>query len=162
MDKIYDLDIARNTIKKFCAYQERSQKQVRERLQKMGLIEDAINLLISECIQENYLNEERFARAFVRGKHKIKKWGRKRLELELKKHEVSDYVMRKAMSEIDDDSYDDQLQELAEKRWNSVTEPNRFKKGKKVVDYLLRRGYESSAVWEVVHSFINQSPESDE
>lgn len=157
--KVYDLDQARLVIKKYCAYQERSQRQVRERLQKMGLIEEAANLLISECIQENYLNEERFARAFVRGKHNIKKWGRKRLVLELKHHEISDYVLRAAMSELDDESYDEQLEELAQKRWNAVTEQNAYKKGKKVVDYLLRRGYESDAVWNVVHQLINRNGE---
>lgn len=162
MTKIYDLDIARNTIKKFCAYQERSQKQVRDRLKKMGLIDDAVDLLISECIQENYLNEERFAKAFVRGKHNIKGWGRKRLELELKRQEVSEYCMRKAMQELEDDAYDDKLESLALKKWNESKGANAFAKGKKVVDFLLRRGYESDKVWDVVRSIMDSSPQSDE
>lgn len=162
MTKVYDLDKARDVIRKFCAYQERSQKQVRERLRKMGLIDEAVDLLISEVIQENYLNEERFARAFVRGKHGIKGWGRKRLERELKHHEVSAYILRKAMEEIDEEAYDEKLETLASKKWEETKEPNRFNKGKKVVDFLIRRGYESDAVWEIVHGFINQSSEHDE
>lgn len=161
-NKIYDLDKAREVIRKYCAYQERSQKQVRQRLQKMGLIEEAVDLLISECIQDNFLNEERFAKAFVCGKYSIKGWGRKRLERELKMHEVSEYCMRKAMEQLDEDDYSEKLESLALKKWNQTHETNRFKKGKKVVDHLLRRGYESDAVWTLVRKFINQSPESDE
>ncbi|NVK04266.1 MAG: RecX family transcriptional regulator [Flavobacteriia bacterium] len=159
--KVYDLDKAREVIRKFCAYQERSQKQVRQRLQKMGLIEEAVDLLISECIQDNFLNEERFAKAFVRGKHSIKGWGRKRLERELKMNEVSEYCIRKAIEQLDDEAYSEKLEDLARKKWLQTKEPNRFKRGKKVVDHLLRRGYESDAVWTIVRDFINQSPEED-
>lgn len=159
--KIYDLDQARTAIQKFCAYQERSQRQVRERLKKMGLIDEAVDLLISECIQGNFLNEERFATAFVRGKYRIKGWGRKRLERELKHHEVSDYILRKAFAEIDDDAYDEQLETLARKKWNSVKDPNRFTKGRKVVDHMLRRGYESDAVWTLVRGWIDSAPDED-
>lgn len=122
----------------------------------MGLIEDAVDLLISECIQDNFLNEERFARAFVRGKHNIKGWGKQRLQRELKWHEVSDYVLRKAMEELDEDEYAERLEVLAQKKWDELKEPNRFKKGKKVVDFLLRKGYESEAVWSIVHGYINE------
>lgn len=160
--KVYDLDKAREVIRKYCAYQERSQKQVRQRLQKMGLIDEAVELLISECIQDNFLNEERFAMAFVRGKHSIKGWGRKRLERELKLHEVSPYCLRKALEQLDEEEYTERLEDLAQKKWNETKEVNRFKRGKKVVDYLLRRGYESEAVWTLVREYINQSPESDE
>lgn len=160
--KIYDLDKAREVIRKYCAYQERSQKQVRQRLQKMGLIEEAVELLLTECIQDNFLNEERFAMAFVRGKFNIKGWGRKRLERELKAHQVSDYCIRKALQQIDEEQYVDTLEELARKKWDSVREPNRFKRGKKVVDFLLRRGFESDAVWSMVHGFINRGSEHDE
>lgn len=160
--KIYDLNEAREVVRKYCAYQERSQRQVRDRLYKMGLKEEAVELLISECIQENFLNEERFARAFVRGKHSIKGWGRTRLERELKFHDVSEYVLRKAFSEIDDDAYDEKLHQLAQKRWNELKETNRFVRGKKTVDYLIRRGYESDSVWEIVHGYINGASGSDE
>lgn len=160
MTRIYDLNEAREAARKFCAYQERSQKQVRQRLEKMGLITEAVDLLISELIQDNYLSEERFARAFVRGKHRIKGWGRHRLERELRYHEISDYCLRKAMEEIDETSYEETLQSLAEKKWRETKESNQFKRGKKVVDFLLRRGYESEQVWEAVHGLINQSPES--
>lgn len=160
--KVYDLDKAREVIRKFCAYQERSQKQVRQRLQKMGLIEEAVDLLISECIQDNFLNEERFAKAFVRGKHSIKGWGRKRLERELKMNEVSEYCIRKAMEQLDDEAYSEKLEDLARKKWHQTKESNRFKRGKKVVDHLLRRGYESDAVWTIVREFINQSPEEED
>lgn len=160
--KIYNLDEARVVIRKFCAYQERSQKQVRDRLYKMGLISDAVELLISECIEENYLNEERFAMAFVRGKYKFKDWGRQRLERELKFQNVSDYCIRKAMAQLDDEDYDHQLKVLAQKKWDATKDANRFSKGKKVVNFLIRKGYESDKVWEEVRRIMDSSSEDDQ
>ncbi len=160
--KIYDLDEAREVVRKFCAYQERSQRQVRDRLYKMGLRSEAVELLLSECIQDNFLNEERFAKSFVRGKHNVKGWGRVRLIRELKHHDVSEYVLKKALDELDPEAYDNKLETLALKKWRETSETNRFKKGKKVVDFLLRRGYETDAAWSIVHRFINEGTESYE
>lgn len=154
--RVYDLDEARNIIRKYCAYQERSHKEARERLRKMGLKSESVDLLISEIIEENYLNEERFAMAFVRGKFNIKGWGRSRLERELKMHQVSAYVLNKAMQQIDEEVYADKLESTFEKKWAEVKEPNVFKKGKKVADYLIRRGFESDRVWTLIRERVNE------
>src|SRR5690606_19696103 len=104
--KIYDLEEARNRIKAFCTYRERSQREAREKLTSYGLIPPVVDELLVELIQENFLNEERFAKAFVRGKFYIKKWGRNKIKNELYRHELSTYVLNRALEEIEDGAYE--------------------------------------------------------
>ncbi len=103
--KIYDLNEAREKIRAYCLYRERSQKEVREKLLSYGLLPEITDELLTELIQERYLDEERFARAFVRGKYSIKRWGRIKIKQALYPHSLSEYVLRKAFEEIDPDKY---------------------------------------------------------
>ncbi len=149
--KIYDLDEAREKIQAFCAYQERSQRQVEEKLTSYGLAEEARGQLLVELIQQNFLNEERFARAFVRGRFRIKKWGKNKIRQQLKHHRISAYIMRKAFSEIDETLYLETVRIQAQKKWEATPDKNAFRKKGKVAQYLITRGYESPLVWEVLH-----------
>ncbi|MGJ8734348.1 MAG: regulatory protein RecX [Cellulophaga sp.] len=146
----YTIKEATKKLEQYCAYQERCHKEVTQKLKDMGMITDARDVIITHLIKENYLNEERFAQSFARGKFNIKKWGKNRIVNELKFRDISIYNIKTALKEIEDDKYTETLDALATKRANEVKETNVFKKRKKIADYLLYRGWESHLVYEKV------------
>ena len=115
------------------------------------MIPEAIEVIISELIQDNFLNEERFAKSFARGKFRIKKWGRLRIVRELKFRAISKYNIDTALKEIEEVAYLNTLDELARKRANAVKETNPFKRKKKIADYLFYRGWEPHLVYEKIN-----------
>jgi regulatory protein len=130
-------------IKYYCGYQERCQAEVKEKLYSMGLWKNDVEEIVSQLIVENYLNEERFARLFAGGKFRIKKWGRVKIKWELKQKKLSEYCIRQAMKEINDDAYRETLKKLADEKWKMMkTEKNSFIKNSKLQDYLVKKGYE--------------------
>lgn len=118
------------------------------------MIPEAIDNIMVHLIEHNFLNEERFAKTFVSGKFRIKKWGKNRLVRELKFREISKYSIDTALKEIDLDDYNHTLDELTKKRIAQVKESNIYKKKKKVADYLLYRGWESHLVYEKLNEYI--------
>ncbi|QRM88538.1 recombinase RecX [Lacinutrix sp. WUR7] len=152
--KTYSLDEAQKKLEFYCAYQERSHKEVVTKLKDMRMIPDAIDVIVVHLIQNNFLNEERFAKAFVRGKFRIKKWGKNRLKLELKRKDISKTIIDIALKEIDAADYLETFHALAEKKAETIKEPNSYKKKKKLADYLLYRGWESPLVYDVVNTLI--------
>ncbi len=150
----YTLDEATKKIESYCAYQDRCHKEVTQKLKDMGMIPIAINEIISHLIQENYLNEERFAKSYARGKFNIKKWGKKRITNELKQRDISKYNINTALKEIDEEDYINTLDLLVEKRIEAVKEKNAQKKRKKIADYLLYRGWESHLIYERITTII--------
>lgn len=154
MHKGYTVQEATHKLEQFCAYQERCHKEVEEKLRGMRMIPQAIDQIIVHLIEENYLNEERFAQSFARGKFNIKKWGKNRIVQELKMRRISPYNIKAALKEIDEDIYLETLQSLALKRLSQITETNRLKKRKKIADYLLYRGWESHLVYEKIQELL--------
>jgi len=152
--KTYTVAQAQNKLESYCAYQERCHKEVRQKLRDMKMIPEAIDVIMVHLIQHNFLNEERFAKAFVSGKFRIKKWGKNRLVRELKFREISKYSIDTALKEIDLDEYYKTLDDLVQKRIAQVKETNLYKKKKKVADYLLYRGWESHLVYEKMNEYI--------
>lgn len=133
----------------FCAYRDRSQKEVEDKLLEMRMIPEAREQIITKLMQENFLNEERFARSYVRGKFRIKKWGRHKIRQELKLREISSPIIKIALSEINDHEYRSTLYSLAEKKLALLSDTDKFKLQKKLTDHLLRKGYEASLVFDV-------------
>jgi regulatory protein len=137
--------------KLFCAYQERCHTETREKLFSFGLSRSEVESIVSQLIAEDYLNEERFATAYARGKFRMKHWGRIKIRHELKQKNVSDYCIRKAMKQIEEDEYIKVLARLAGDKLNELKdEKNEFIRRKKVLDYLLQKGYER----DLIFSFI--------
>jgi regulatory protein len=135
-------------MERYCAYQERCHFEVNNKLREMRMIPEAIDHIIGHLIQENYLNEERFARAFVRGKFRIKKWGRTRLINELKSRKISSYNIKAGLSEIDTDAYLNTFHDLAEKRWQQIKGTGKNLRKKKFADYMFYRGWETHLVYD--------------
>lgn len=145
---------ATQKIRHFCAYQERCHHEVREKLYGFGLHTPDVDAIISDLIQENYLNEERFAIQFAGGKFRVKQWGRVKIRFELKQKQVSEYCIKKALSSIDEDDYLKTLEQLAQNKLATLKkEKNLFIRKKKLRDHLQQKGYESAMVLEIVNRF---------
>ncbi|WP_298340401.1 regulatory protein RecX [uncultured Algibacter sp.] len=146
--KTYTVQEATRKLEHYCAYQERCHQEVRKKLESLHMIPDAIDVIIVHLLEHNFLNEERFAKTFVSGKFKIKAWGRRRLTYELKKKDISKVNINQALAEIDNTEYIEVFNDLAEKKSNLITETNIYKKKRKLIDYLLYRGWETHLVYE--------------
>ncbi|WP_299128562.1 regulatory protein RecX [uncultured Winogradskyella sp.] len=152
--KTYTVDEAQKILENYCAYQERCHKEVKTKLVQMRMIPQAIDHILAHLITHNYLNEQRFAEAFVRGKFRIKKWGKNRILRELKFRDISKYSIDVALKEIDLDDYYATLDALVKKRISQVKEKNSYKKKKKVADYLLYRGWESHLIYDKLNEYL--------
>jgi regulatory protein len=149
-------DKALMKIKHYCGYQERSHAEVKEKLYSFGLWKNDVETLISQLIEENYLNEERFAIHFAGGKFRMKQWGRVKIRYELKQKQVSEYCIRKALKEIDEKSYGETLQKLARQKLSALkSEKNIFIRKRKMQDFLLRKGFEMDLVNAIVKEFTS-------
>jgi regulatory protein len=120
----------------------------------MRMIPEAIDQIVVSLLEHNFLNEERFAKTYVSGKFRIKKWGRRRLTLELKKKGISKFNINQALNEINEDEYIGVFNALAENRLAYIKETNKLKKKKKLADYLLYRGWEPHLVYAKVNELI--------
>ena len=156
LHKTYSVDEAQKVLANYCVYQERCHKEVEEKLRKMQMIPQAQEKIILFLLKHDFLNEERFAKAFARGKFRIKKWGKQRIVRELKFKGISKYNLETALKEINEDDYINTFNDLALKRFNSIKETNKYKKNKKLVDYLLYRGWESHLVYEKANALIKK------
>lgn len=150
----FTVNEAKKKLEHYCAYQERCHKEVRQKLRDMHMIPEAIDVVIGHLLEHNFLNEERFAKTFVSGKFKIKKWGKRRLTLELKQKDISKYNINLALSTIGNDEYIDTFNALAEKKVKNIKESNILKKKKKLADYLLYRGWEPHLVFDKVNELV--------
>lgn len=129
-------------LRQYCAYQERSHSEVKQKLWDLGVWRSEHDEIISSLIEDDYLNEERFAKAFVGGKFRMKDWGRKKIYYALKEKGIGDYLIKKAMKEVDDEAYQKTLHELAEKKYALLKGEQYMVRKKKTIDYLLQKGYE--------------------
>jgi regulatory protein len=152
--KTYTVDEAQKKLEHYCAYQERCHKEVTQKLYDMKMIPEARDKIIVHLLQHNYLNEERFAQAFVRGKFRIKKWGKQRIRLELKRRDIGKTIITIALKEISDIDYYSTFHALAEKKVALIRDTNAQKKRKKLADYLFYRGWESHLVYDKIRELI--------
>jgi regulatory protein len=132
----------------YCAYQERCYKEVEEKLYSFAATSAEKEEILTYLIENNFINEERFAQSFVRGKHNYKFWGKNRIINELKYRNISSKIIEIALKEIPETTYLSNFHALAEKNWENITERKGPKKNKKFVDFLLRKGYETSLIYE--------------
>jgi len=136
----------------YCAYQERSHFEVREKLYSLGLHKNEVEDSLATLIEDNYLNEERFATQFAEGKFRMKQWGRVKIKYELKQKRISEYCIRKAIDSIDETQYLATLEKIAKKKWDSIpgVGVNQFVKMSKTTNYLLQRGFESTLAKQII------------
>ena len=138
------------SIKRFCAYQERAQQEVRDKLYEYGMSKDQVEEILSDLISENFLNEERFAIQFAGGHFRIKGWGKVKINHALKQKRVSAYNIKKALQSIDQDAYEKTLESLATKKWNSLKGERGLSKMAKTQAFLYQRGFEPQLIQPVL------------
>ncbi|WP_124978911.1 regulatory protein RecX [Nonlabens xiamenensis] len=151
----YTVEEATRSIERYCAYQERCHQEVVDKLKKMGMIDLAIEEIVPHLIHHGFLNEARYAEAFARGKFRIKKWGKQRISRELKTKGLTERNIKQGLLQISEEDYLATFISLSRKRMEQLTsETDKFKKRKKLADYLLYRGWESYLVYERVKELI--------
>ena len=141
----------KTAIYRYCNYQERSHQEVRDKLYELGAHTTEVNELIATLIEADMLNEERFAKAFVRGRFRLKYWGRIKIIQHLKQHRISAYLLGKALKEIDPGEYFSTATKLATRKWESLKgERDSFVRRGKVYKYMQQKGYESTVIKEII------------
>ncbi|UMB59973.1 RecX family transcriptional regulator [Lutibacter sp. A80] len=148
--KSYTVDEATKVLENYCAYQERCHKEVEQKLYDLNMISEAKDHIILHLLQHNYLNEERYAKSFVRGKFGIKKWGKIKIINQLKFKGISDYNIKSGLKEINESEYLETLQTIAEKKLPLIKETNPYKKSTKLATFLISKGFESELVFRIV------------
>ena len=147
--KTYTLEEARRRMEQFCAYRERCHQEVVGKLRSMGMIPEAVDTIVVGLIEGGFLSEERFAKAFARGKFRQKGWGKARIRRELKMRQVTEFLIMKALEEIELPEYLETFDAIAIKRWKQLADvSDRQKKLRKFVDYLLYRGWDVDMILE--------------
>jgi regulatory protein len=141
-------------IQDWCAYQERCQQEVRDKLYSYGLRTDDVENLISKLIADNYVNEERFARAYAGGKFRIKKWGKHKIKAGLRAKKISEYCMKKALEEINEKEYLATLRKILENKAGLLKEKNAIRKKYKLLNYAAAKGYEQGLIMEILNEDI--------
>ena len=155
MDKKYSLLEAKQKIEAFCAYQERCDQEVRKKIKSWGLDSEDTDILISDLISNNFLNEQRFAEAFVSGKFRIKRWGKVKIRQHLKQKQISDYSIKKGMQEINDNEYLETLSDLAAAKNRLIlSAKSPWDRKIKLQRYLAGKGYEQHLIQEVVNDLL--------
>lgn len=137
-------------LQRYCAYQDRCHQEVRSKLLDLGMYGEELEQIMAQLIEEKFLDEERFARSYVRGKFRINKWGKIRIKQELKRRNISDYCIRKGMEEIPEEDYIKQAEEVIQSKAEKLKEPDDFKKRNKLAAHAFRRGYEMELVWDII------------
>lgn len=140
--KSYTVQEALQKLSRYCVYQDRCHQEVERKLRDMNMIPEARAHIITELIQHDFLNEERFALNYVRGKFNQKGWGRVRLKQELKKRHISAYLITKALKQINEGEYLQKLSELALKKFKLMGEQDNWKSKTKLKNHLIYKGFE--------------------
>lgn len=156
MNEVLTVSQAKQKMEYFCSYQERCHSEVNSKLYTFKLLEIERNEVIVHLIENDFLNETRFACAFARGKQRIKLWGRIRIVTELKFRGISAFNIKTALKEFTEAQYQEAFHNLADRNWDSIRETNLNKKRKKFCDFMLRKGYESNLVYEKVKNLESE------
>jgi regulatory protein len=150
------LQQARLKAEKYCAYQERSQLEVKNKLLGMGLNISETNEILVDLVRDNFINEERFAYAFARGKLKIKKWGNRKITIALKNKGITENLIQKVIKDIDPAQYIVELRYTIEKKSRLIKEKDPWKKSGKLKQYLIGKGFEPELVFREVDAYMNE------
>lgn len=147
-------DLVWQKITSYCAYQERCHQEVKEKLYSFGLYKNKVEEYIIQLIEENYVNEQRFAEQFAGGRFRIKQWGKNKIVYELRQKKISEYCIKKALESIQEADYLKTLQQLFQKKWNSITKnTSTLLRKQKIISYLLQRGFEYELIQKIGDNF---------
>ncbi|MEX0967850.1 MAG: regulatory protein RecX [Bacteroidia bacterium] len=146
----YTPSIALSKLRKYCSYQDRSHFEIKKKLEDWGFPFYEANQLVVHLIEEGFLNEERFARSYVRGRFRMKGWGRNKIRQGLKQRYISDNLVDIAFQEIDEQEYEETLRKTIAAKRKSIKTENEFVRDQKLAQFAIQRGFEPSLVWEYI------------
>ena len=153
--KNWSLEEARGKLETYCSYQERCVWELRRKLFEKGIQGQAVDTILAELEASGFVNEERFARSYARGKFRIKRWGKGRISRELKLREISSALIQLGLSEIDGEEYFATLEREAEKKWEKTKEKDAYKKKYLVTQYLMSKGFEQDLIQEALSALVS-------
>ncbi|PWG04528.1 regulatory protein RecX [Polaribacter aquimarinus] len=151
----FTVDEIKRKLEQYCVYQDRCHKEVEQKMREYNLIPEAKEMILLSLLKDNFLNEERFAKSFARGKFRIKNWGKQRIVRELKFRDISAYNIKTALKEIEEDEYLKTIYRITENRNEIISDTNQFKRKKKLIDFLMRKGYESELIYKTVNEIVS-------
>lgn len=152
--KSFTVEQIKHKIENYCVYQDRCHKEVEQKMAEYNLIPEAKELILLSLMKDNFLNEERFSKSFARGKFRIKNWGKQRIVRELKFRDISAYNIKTALKEIEEEEYIKTIYRITENRNNVTSETNTYKRKKKLIDFLMRKGFENELIFKTVNEVV--------
>ena len=153
--KSFTVDQIKRKLENYCVYQDRCHKEVEQKMWEFHLIPEARELILLSLMKDNFLNEERFAKSYARGKFRIKSWGKPRIVRELKFRDISAYNIKTALKEIDEQEYISTIYRITENRNKVISEPNEYKRRQKLIDFLMRKGFENDLIFKTVKDVLS-------
>ena len=153
--KSFTVDEIKRKLENYCVYQDRCHKEGEQKMWEFQLIPEARELILLSLMKDNFLNEERFSKSYARGKFRIKSWGKQRIVRELKFRDISAYNIKTALKEIKETDYLETIYRITENRNEDISEPNIYKRKKKLVDFLMRKGFENDLIFKVVSEVVS-------
>jgi len=154
--KYFSIEEIKRKLEGYCVYQDRCHKEIETKLKGFILIEEAKNQILLHLMKHDFLNEERFSKSFARGKFRIKNWGKQRITRELKLRNISEYNIKTALKEIDEEDYLATIASIAEKRNLFINESDFYKRKKKLTDFLITKGYEFDLIFSTVKNIVEK------
>lgn len=155
MKPSYTVNEIKHKLEQYCVYQDRCHKEVESKMYEYNLIPEAKEMILLSLMKDNFLNEERFAKSYARGKFRIKSWGKQRIVRELKFRDISAYNIKTALKEIDEEEYLKTIYRITENRNAVISEPNIYKRKKKLIDFLMRKGFENTLIYKTVDEILS-------
>ena len=153
--KSFTVDEIKRKLENYCVYQDRCHKEVEQKMREYFLIPEAKEMILLSLMKDNFLNEERFAKSFARGKFRIKNWGKQRIIRELKFKNISAYNIKTALKEIDETDYISTIYSITENRNAVISETNIYKRKQKLIGFLMRKGFENELIYKVVNEVVS-------
>ncbi|GAB7258079.1 regulatory protein RecX [uncultured Polaribacter sp.] len=153
--KSFTVEEIKRKIEQYCVYQDRCHKEVEQKMRDYNLIPEARELILLSLMKDNFLNEERFAKSFARGKFRIKNWGKQRIVRELKFKDISAYNIKTALKEIEEEEYIETIYRITENRNAVISESDIYKRKNKLIGFLMRKGFENELIFKVVNEIVS-------
>lgn len=147
-------------LKHYCGYQERCHAEVKEKAYNLGLRKAVVEQLISQLIEEDYLNEERYAKLFVGGYFRQKKWGINKIIYALRQKKLSEYNIKKGLKEIDQEEYEKTATKLVKAKWTLLKQEQYINRESKTMAYLMQKGYEPALIQTIIKNLRAESAKS--
>lgn len=148
--KLFTFEEIRQKIVNYCVYQDRCHAEVEQKMREFVLIPEAREEIFLFLLQENFLNEERFTRSYIRGKFYMKSWGKVKIKLNLKQKDISEKLISKCMDEIDTDDYFKTLQKLYDNYHENLPGVKDYQKKAKTIKFLLSKGYSYDEILQII------------